>query len=265
MLPHIYGVSLYFAFWILAAAGAILVALAMTTDAGLPRRSSLATLVLLAIVIVIGAKLYFLAGFFFFPSSEAQLTQQQDLVTVLRQGYRIPGGILLMAVALPPLCRFFRLPVLRFADAMMPAIGIAAIFVRLGCFLNGCCHGVTTHGPLGVRFPIGSKAYETQLLLHEIAWPATQTLPVHPLQLYYAAAGLILFVLGKRWQATKRFDGEVWAKCYAFFFGTTFVLEFLRAQTVYINLVVPSVVTVAALILLSRGRQWRAAVVHPAG
>jgi phosphatidylglycerol:prolipoprotein diacylglycerol transferase len=262
MLPHLYGISVYFTFWIIAAVAAILVALAMTTEAGLSRRASLATLILLAVVIIIGSKLYFLAGYFFFPSIEAQLAEQQDIVTILREGYRIPGGILLMAVALPPLCRFFRLPVLRFADAMMPSIGIAVIFVRLGCFMNGCCYGMSTRGPLGVRFPVGSKAYETQLLLREIAWPADHTLAVHPLQLYYAAAGLMLYVLGRRWQATKQFDGEVWAKCYAFYFGTTFLLEFFRSHFVYINLIVPPVIAVVALLLASRARQTRATAIQ---
>lgn len=264
MLPHVYGVSVYFTFWIIAAAAAILVALSMTTEAGLPRRASLATLILLAVVIIIGSKLYFLAGYFFFPSIEAQLAEQQDLRTILRQGYRIPGGILLMAAALPPLCRFFRLPALRFADAMMPSVGIAAIFVRLGCFMNGCCYGSVTHGPWGVHFPPGSKAYETQLLLREIAWPAQHTLAVHPLQLYYAAAGLALYVLGRRWQATKEFDGEVWAKSYAFFFGTTFLLELFRAHFVYINLVVPPLVVIGAMLLGARARQSHAVAIRPA-
>jgi hypothetical protein len=102
------------------------------------------------------------------------------------------------------------------------------------------------------------------LLTHEIAWPATHTLPVHPLQLYYAAAGLALYLLGRHWQATKERDGEVWAKCYAFFFATTFLLELVRAQTVYINLVVPPLVVVVALAALARLRQGRSVVLHAA-
>jgi phosphatidylglycerol:prolipoprotein diacylglycerol transferase len=167
-----------------------------------------------------------------------------------------------MGLALPIVCNLFKLPTLRFADAMMPAVGIAVILVRLGCFMNGCCYGVVTHGPFGVHFPMGSKAYEMQLLTREIAWPADHTLPVHPLQLYYATAGLMLYVLARRWQATKQFDGEVWAKSYAYFYGTTFLLEFLRSPTVYINLVVPPIVTVVALFLVARMRQGRAVAVQ---
>jgi len=262
VLPSLYGVSVYFTFWVLAAFAAILIALSMATHAGLPRRTSLAALIVLAIIIIVGAKLYFLAGFLLFPSQEAALYTQEQLVTVLRQGYRIPGGIFLMALALPIVCSLFKLPTLRFADAMMPAVGIAVVLVRLGCFMNGCCYGKVTYGPLGVHFPQGSKAYEMQLLTHEIAWPATHTLPVHPLQLYYATAGLMLYVLARRWQVTKQYDGEVWAKSYAYFFGTTFLLEFVRSPTLYINLVVPPLIFVAALVLAARGRQGRAVAVR---
>lgn len=264
MLPELLGVSVYFSLWIVAALVAGWAAWSMIRAAGLPSRPAVGALAALVIVIIVGSKLYFLAGYFLFPSVEGALYSQEEIAALLRQGYRIPGGILLAAPAMPLICWLFGLPTLRFADAMTPALGIAAFFVRLGCFMNGCCHGHITGSLLGVQFPIGSKAYEAQLLTHEVAWPATQTLPVHPLQLYYAAAGLTVYLLGRRWQATKQFDGEVWAKCYALFFATTFVLEFLRAQTVYINLIVPPVVVLIALAALARGRQGRPVAIHAA-
>jgi hypothetical protein len=47
----------------------------------------------------------------------------------------------------------------------------------------------------------------------------------------------------------------VWARCTAFFFGATFLLEGLRAHVVYINLVVPPVMALGAILFAYRARQ----------
>jgi phosphatidylglycerol:prolipoprotein diacylglycerol transferase len=262
MLPEFHGVSVYFSFWLIAAVGAGWIAAVDARDDGMPGGRVVAALAAVVLTIIVGSKLYFLAGYFLFPSADAAFRNQEEVGAVLRQGYRIPGGILLLAAALPLIGSVFRLPTWRFADALTPALGIAVIFVRLGCFMNGCCYGYVTHGPLGVQFPAASKAYETQMLMNEIAWPATHTLPVHPLQLYYALAGAALFLLARRWQLAKQLDGEVFAKGYAFFFVTTFLLEFFRAHTVYINLIAPPLAAMVAVTMLARARQKRLVAVR---
>jgi phosphatidylglycerol:prolipoprotein diacylglycerol transferase len=74
------------------------------------------------------------------------------------------------------------LPRWRVADALTPSLAIGTMFGRIGCFLNGCCYGHPTTLPWGVKFPPGSFA--------SIEFGDT---PVHPSQLYNAAAGLALF------------------------------------------------------------------------
>jgi phosphatidylglycerol:prolipoprotein diacylglycerol transferase len=65
------------------------------------------------------------------------------------------------------------------------------MFGRFGCFLNGCCYGKPTHLLWGVVYPPDS-------------FPALEfgETPIHPSQLYFAIAGLLLFLL--TWSIRRR-------------------------------------------------------------
>lgn len=84
-------------------------------------------------------------------------------------------------------------------DAMTVPGGVAFCLARLGCFLNGCCAGRATSGPLGVVFP--SKAGYQQVLSEWMPFLSASR-AVHPTQLYElagAALGLpLVFWLVKR-------------------------------------------------------------------
>ena len=82
-------------------------------------------------------------------------------------------------------------------DAAAPAVAIGAAVGRIGCFLNGCCHGATCDLPWAVRFPTGSHAWVRQLNAGLVQPGDAFSLPVHPTQLYAGAAGLV--VLAARW------------------------------------------------------------------
>ena len=82
----------------------------------------------------------------------------------------------------------------RTADLAAPAIALGLVFGRLGCYLNGCCYGKLTDGPFGVVFPRGGSAWRAQLEAHLIGH-GQAALPVHPTELYEAAACLALFLV----------------------------------------------------------------------
>jgi len=70
-----------------------------------------------------------------------------------RIGYASPGlaagallGVLLAAA-------LWRVPLLLLADMFAPAMFIISAIWRVGCFLNGCCYGLPTGLPWGLRFP----------------------------------------------------------------------------------------------------------------
>jgi len=89
-----------------------------------------------------------------------------------------------------------KLPVLKVADIIVPAIGIGIFITRIGCFLNGCCYGVPTDAPWGMVFPQQSPA--------GFAFPDQA---IHPAQLYSSFYGLIIVAVVLFMERFKKFDG----------------------------------------------------------
>ena len=57
------------------------------------------------------------------------------------------GGLIGGAIAMVLFCRGFNIPILPMADLFAPALALAHGFGRIGCFMGGCCFGIT-------RFPL---------------------------------------------------------------------------------------------------------------
>jgi phosphatidylglycerol:prolipoprotein diacylglycerol transferase len=253
MKPELFGHTSYFVLWVVGAIVGVWTATRAARHAGFPGGRSLCAACALALAIVLGSKLLFLFEHALLPADATLVWEQGDLRHVLRFGFRIPGGIVLMALVLPLLCRRLRLAALPFADAILPGVGIALFFIRVGCLLNGCCFGAVTASPLAITFPAGAQVYGWQLASGLIAPGATRTLPVHPLQAYFALMGLALFVLSRHWQRTKRLDGQVWFNFNLVFFGASFFLELLRPQPLRLNLALCAAVLMITVVL----RSWR--------
>lgn len=98
------------------------------------------------------------------------------------------------------------------ADVVAPALMLALVFGRIGCFFNGCCYGAHTETVLGVTFP---------------HLPG----PVHPTQLYEAVVAAGLFaVLHFAVRPHKRAHGQVFAALLVLYGIARFGLELLRAD-----------------------------------
>jgi phosphatidylglycerol:prolipoprotein diacylglycerol transferase len=107
-------------------------------------------------------------------------------------GLSMLGGVVLAVIAALAFFAYHRLPVLPHVDVIMPSVLLGEGITRIGCFLNGCCHGVPCTVPWGVRFPVGS--------------PAATLFPgaaVHPTQLYASLLGFGGFAL-LIWLARRR-------------------------------------------------------------
>src|SRR5262245_57203256 len=87
------------------------------------------------------------------------------------------GGLVFGIAAGVVTARLRGVPVGRFVDAGTPALALATVCARLGCFLGGCCYGVPTHSFLGVHFPEGHVGMEPLTL-------AGDPRGLHPTQLY---------------------------------------------------------------------------------
>jgi phosphatidylglycerol:prolipoprotein diacylglycerol transferase len=119
----------------------------------------------------------------------------------------------------------------RYLDCAAPALGLATAFTRVGCFLDGCDFGKVTGSPLSVCFPAGSPAHQVQAASGLISPGATESLPVHPVQLYLALKGLGLAFLTARFGRNPRLaPGEEFCAFWVLYACARFGLEFLRGD-----------------------------------
>jgi phosphatidylglycerol:prolipoprotein diacylglycerol transferase len=124
-----------------------------------------------------------------------------------------------------------RFPFWKAADMAGVTIALAIGFGRMGCLLAGCCFGKPHDGHLSIVFPSNSPASEFQHRNGLIDTPFRDSLPVHPTQIYEAAACfaisavLLLYVHGR-----KRYDGHVFVWFLVLYAIARFLLEFLRSD-----------------------------------
>lgn len=131
-------------------------------------------------------------------------------------GLAFHGGLAGGILALLFFCRRQGIPWRRLADALAPSLALGYAIARIGCFLNGCCHGRPTHLPWAVRF----------------LDPVTQqwTPPSHPTQIYsllamLALCGLLLYLRDRR-----PFEGFLAVVFLVAYSCERFLVEFLRAD-----------------------------------
>ena len=91
---------------------------------------------------------------------------------------------------------------LRIADVCAPFLALGQGIARIGCFLNGCCHGGVCEAPWGVQFPRGSYAWDVHIEAGLIESNVQRSLAVHPTQLYMTI-GLVAICLMLRWSVKR--------------------------------------------------------------
>ncbi len=167
-----------------------------------------------------------------------------------------------------------RIPLGRFADALAPAVGIGIAVARLGCFLHGCCYGGLCPYPWAVTLPADSYVYALQLEAGILPDGAPRSLPIHPLPLYFSAAGLAISALLVWRRPRKRYDGELALGLLFLFFLSSAGFEPLRAddptrvfwgripQLLWVN---GALALLCGALLLLAARRAAAAARSPAG
>lgn len=117
------------------------------------------------------------------------------------------------------------------ADALIPSLALGQFFGRFGCFAAGCCWGHPTDHPWAVVFPGRSMASRQHFDDHLIASKLDPSLAVHPVQLYDALGGLLLFALLVWIRSRKRYHGQTfiwWLLLYPIMRST---MELFRGDT----------------------------------
>lgn len=131
--------------------------------------------------------------------------------------------------------RRYKLNFWQVADIGAPYIPLAHAFGRLGCFFYGCCYGIRTDCPLGIRFPPGSPAAMDHLSRYPGMHVGDWSFPVHPTQLYgvaglLIACGLLLYLRKRMWNKPNPIYGLTLPAYFVLYGAGRFAVEFIRGD-----------------------------------
>jgi len=161
-----------------------------------------------------------------------------EMLALNHGGLVFYGGFFLAAALIGLYCRRRKLSLVAVLDVLAPALALGHAVARIGCFLQGCCHGAATDSFLGVRYPMFQKVLAISFHPFSIRWreyvPQLSDLlaggaKVYPVQLFESAGnlvlGLTLFYLVRKGRRGMAFSG------YILGYGILrFCLEFIRGD-----------------------------------
>lgn len=114
------------------------------------------------------------------------------------------------------------------ADVLILGMPLAAVSVRAGCMVAGCCYGVETASGWGICYGPGTPAFEDHSKFLETAPVNGYTAPLFPVQLLFIAGSLVIFYL--LWHNRKRLvqPGAIALLGLGLLMAQRFGLEFFR-------------------------------------
>lgn len=97
------------------------------------------------------------------------------------------GGLIAGVAVIIVYCILKKEKIAGIADAFSIPAAAGIILLKLGCFLNGCCHGKPTDGPFGMVFPANAAKYD---FINSLIGLSAKSPIVHPTQLYEIAGAV---------------------------------------------------------------------------
>ncbi|MED5330952.1 MAG: prolipoprotein diacylglyceryl transferase [Planctomycetota bacterium] len=146
-----------------------------------------------------------------------------SLIALWEGGIVSYGGFIGGAVGVAIYARKKRVPFLRIADAITPALCIGQAVGRWGCLLAGDDHGRPWDGPWAVTFP----SIEETLIPPDLIG-----IPLHPAQIYLSLMNLILFLILARAFAKRRYAGQVLCLGMVLYPIGRFLVEYTRGDDI---------------------------------
>ncbi len=124
-----------------------------------------------------------------------------------------------------------RVNFLKFTDLLAPYLALGYALGRVGCFLNGCCYGIESTVPWALPISIGDQVLR------------------HPVQLYAAFSGLVIFFVLKALRHRRPFIGFLLIALFALYGLQRFIVEFFRySEAVWIGLSVAQIFSLGLMI-----------------
>ena len=168
---------------------------------------------------LIGARIFYVVQYF-----DQFRRNLWGMLMIFNGGLVFYGGFFLAIAALFVYCRVKKIDFIRLLDVFSVALPLGHAMGRVGCFLNGCCYGKMTSSCLAVNYPIYDFKRNVMIIS-----------PVHPVQLYEAAASLLVFVIMfsvmKKYLNTGKLKPGIMASSYLIVYGfLRFGDEFFRGD-----------------------------------
>lgn len=145
-----------------------------------------------------------------------------ELLTLMRSGGVFYGGLIAAVVVALWYLRRYRMPMWTVTDVFAPGIALGHVIGRMGCLFAGCCFGRPTSVAWAVTF-------QSEYAAQNVGTPLN--IPLHPTQLYEAAAELlILGILLATERKGRAYPGRTfWL--YMLFYGISrFIIEIYRGD-----------------------------------
>jgi phosphatidylglycerol:prolipoprotein diacylglycerol transferase len=193
---------------------------------GLPRETIADTFVIAAVGGLVGARILYVL------TNLEEFRNPIRIIQVGEGGLSAWGGLLGGWLVAFLYLRHKKICSLAWLDGAAPSVMLGLSLTGIGSYLHGSDFGrVSEKITWAVQFPAGTPAYEWHDRAYGLAAQGIEvSKPVHPVQLYAVAAGIILFgvlLLARRFRS---FCGQVFlvgAVCYS---GTVYVLEMFRGD-----------------------------------
>jgi phosphatidylglycerol:prolipoprotein diacylglycerol transferase len=169
---------------------------------------------------ILGARIYYVIFNWDYYSSHFE-----EIFAIWRGGLASHGGFIGGFIVAYLYLKYFKIPIWKIADSVLPLIILGEAFVRFGNFMNGEAHGIPTNLPWGVVFPKGSPAGNQ--------FPDT---PIHPTMLYQLFYNLSVFIF--LWSVLRKKDwkeGFIASISIILYSFGRFFIEGLRADSLYIG------------------------------
>lgn len=199
----------------------------------------------IVIAAILGARLaYIVSEWDYF------LDHPQQLYRIDQGGLIYYGGLIAATAAVFLFAKVKKQPVLALYDFVATSLPLAHAFGRIGCFLNGCCHGSPTSGLTGLRYPPGSFAWTRHLSERLIDSDAQTSLAVHPVQLYEAALGFCVYGLLMVVHRKRKQPGVTTVAYLMAYAIVRFIIEFFRGdeRAMIMGMTIAQIVSLALLV-----------------
>jgi phosphatidylglycerol:prolipoprotein diacylglycerol transferase len=134
--------------------------------------------------------------FYVFTNFSMFISDPLEIFRIWNGGLVFYGGFILALISAIVYVKRKGMSLFKTSDIMAPALAIGHAIGRIGCFFAGCCYGKACDLPWAVTFTSPDSL-------------APLNIPLHPTQLYAAAANLMIFIFIWLLRGRKKFDGQI--------------------------------------------------------